>query len=143
MTPALLDVNVLIALIDPTHEHHNAAHRWFFGDARDDWLTCPITENGVIRIVSHPRYSNTQPVATAMASLDSLLRIDGHGRIPDDVSMLSDTLDRTRLLASTQVTDTYLLYLARAHGARLATFDRHLATAAIPAAADALLQIPR
>jgi predicted nucleic acid-binding protein len=52
----LLDVNVLIALIDPSHVNHAAAHDWFTQVARDGWATCPIVENGVIRILSHSAY---------------------------------------------------------------------------------------
>ncbi|WP_417563521.1 TA system VapC family ribonuclease toxin [Microbacterium sp.] len=142
MSLALLDVNVLIALIDPTHQHHDAAHAWFF-DCRDGgWATCSTTENGVIRIVSHPRYSNSQPVATVMDSLDTLVAVPGHRRITEDVTLLSADVDRSRMLSSTQVTDTYLLYLAHANRAQLATFDRRLSTAALPQATDAILQIP-
>jgi predicted nucleic acid-binding protein len=55
----LLDVNVLIALIDPTHISHAAAHEWFQREGASRWATCPITENGVLRIVGDPRYPNT------------------------------------------------------------------------------------
>ena len=50
----LLDVNVLIALIDPTHVGHDAAHNWFGEVGAASWATCPLTENGVIGIVGHP-----------------------------------------------------------------------------------------
>ena len=58
MSPtSLLDVNVLIALFDPDHIHHEQAHLWF-GDRRSHvWATCPLTENGVVRILSNPAYA--------------------------------------------------------------------------------------
>jgi predicted nucleic acid-binding protein len=56
----LLDLNVLIALIDPTHISHDTAHDWFSAEALDGWATCPLVENGVIRIVAHPRYPNAR-----------------------------------------------------------------------------------
>lgn len=55
----LLDVNVLIALIDPSHVGHDAAHHWFAEQGHADWATCPLTQNGVIRIVGNPRYPNS------------------------------------------------------------------------------------
>ena len=48
----LLDVNVLIALIDTAHIHHEIAHEWFA--KRGEWATCAITENGLLRIVAFP-----------------------------------------------------------------------------------------
>ncbi|QSZ05957.1 hypothetical protein J3P71_13635 [Rhizobium leguminosarum] len=47
----LFDVNVLIALFDPHHLYHEPAHRWFRSLDRDSWATCPLTENGVARIL--------------------------------------------------------------------------------------------
>lgn len=55
----LLDVNVLIALFDPAHIHHGSAHNWFAEIGQSAWATCPVTENGVIRIVGDPRYRNS------------------------------------------------------------------------------------
>ena len=49
----LLDINVLIALIDPAHVQHDRAHRWFAGRGQKAWATCPLTENGVLRIVGN------------------------------------------------------------------------------------------
>ncbi len=77
-----------------------------------------------------------------MASLDSLTALPGHTRIADDVTLLSPDIDRSRLLSSAQITDTYLAQLAYAHAAQLATFDRRISLAAIPHAGDMLLQIP-
>jgi uncharacterized protein len=38
----LLDVNVLVALLDPAHLHHDAAHAWFEVKREGGWATCPF-----------------------------------------------------------------------------------------------------
>lgn len=130
----LLDVNVLIALLDAGHVQHEAAHAWFGQVGRTAWATCPLTENGVLRIIGNPRYPNTMETPAAVAPLVAQLRAHpGHEFWSDDVSLLNpDHVDVSRLLATGQVTDTYLLALARTHGGRLATFDRRLVVDAVP-----------
>jgi predicted nucleic acid-binding protein len=54
MTTYLLDVNLLLALTDPMHIHHESAYRWFAGKGQKAWATCPLTENGFVRIASYP-----------------------------------------------------------------------------------------
>jgi toxin-antitoxin system PIN domain toxin len=129
----LLDVNVLIALLDPVHVSHDAAHQWFASTGNTSWATCPITENGVIRIIGNPRYPNSigSPAAAApiVARLCALPR---HEFWKDDIGLLtSDVVDPVHIKTPAQVTDTYLLALAVFHGGMLATFDRRLATAAV------------
>lgn len=140
MTVFLLDVNVLIALIDPAHVQHDPAHDWFGAEGRHKWATCPLTENGAVRIVSHPRYPGTPGTPAAIAALLArFCGLAGHEFWPDDISLLDERqVDTSRLLSHTQVTDTYLLALARAHRGKLATFDRRLVTAAVPGGAEAL-----
>jgi toxin-antitoxin system PIN domain toxin len=129
----LLDVNVLIALIDAAHIHHETAHAWFERRGQGAWATCPITENGALRIVGHPRYPDGPgSPAAVVPSMESLRALPGYQFWPDDASLLDDeAIDVTRLLAVSQVTDTYLLALARKRGGQLATFDRRLVTAAV------------
>jgi toxin-antitoxin system PIN domain toxin len=124
----LLDINVLIALIDPAHVQHDAAHEWFAIQGHQNWATCPLTENGVLRIVGHPRYPNSSGTPAAVATLVAgLLALPGHVFWPDDISLLNNAkLDTTRLLTTSQVTDSYLLALAAAHMGQLATFDPRL-----------------
>jgi hypothetical protein len=124
----LLDVNVLIALIDPTHVGHDAAHVWFMTIGAASWATCPLTENGVIRIVGHPRYPNSAGSPAAVAPIVAGLRgLPGHVFWADEFSLIgSNIVDITRVLTPAQVTDTYLLALARTHDGQLATFDRRL-----------------
>ena len=126
----LLDVNVLIALIDPAHVGHDAAHAWFGSIGCTSWATCPITENGVLRIVSHPRYPNSAGSPAAVAPILVRLRaLPGHVFWNDDLSLLgSDLIDAARIATPGQVTDTYLLALAVTNRGHLATFDRKLST---------------
>ncbi|WP_321959013.1 TA system VapC family ribonuclease toxin [Burkholderia cenocepacia] len=129
----LLDVNVLIALLDPAHVQHEPAHAWFGRVGHAAWATCPITENGVLRIIGNPKYPNTMGSPASVAPLVEQLRNHaGHTFWPGDVSLLDGKhVDATRLLSSAQLTDTYLLALARAHKGKLATFDRRLVVDAV------------
>ena len=133
MTRFLLDINVLIALIDPAHVQHDRAHEWFAATGRKAWATCPLTENGVLRIVGHARYQNSPGTPAAVAKLlTTLCALPGHEFWPDDITLLdSKRVDGSRLLDSAQVTDSYLLALASAHGGQLATFDQRLVTDAV------------
>ena len=136
----LLDVNVLIALIDPAHITHEDAHHWFETVGHLSWATCPTTENGVIRIVGNPKYPNTPGSPSLVADIVGKLRLlSGHQFWPDDLSLVSnDNVDPTKLLSSFQITDTYLLALAKARNGQLATFDRKLSTAAVVEGKSAL-----
>lgn len=129
----LLDINVLIALIDPAHVQHDRAHKWFAAKGQKAWATCPMTENGLLRIVGHPRYPNSPGSPAAVAGLLASLRLlPGHAFWPDDVSLLDrEHVNAARLLDSAHVTDSYLLALARMHDGQLATFDQRLVTDAV------------
>ena len=133
MTTYLLDVNVLIALIDPAHVQHDAAHHWFAETGSASWATCPLTENGLLRIVGHPRYPNAPGTPAMIAAILQALRaLPGHRFWPDDISLMNPALVQAeRLLSHTQITDSYLLALARHHGGKLASFDRKLVTDAV------------
>ena len=140
MTTFLLDVNVLIALIDPSHTQHEPAHEWFALHGHTSWATCPLTENGVLRILGHVRYPNSPGTPAAVVTLvTALCKLPGHVFWPDDISLLdAERIDATRLLSSGQVTDSYLLALACAHGGRLVSFDRRLVVGAVRGGAKGL-----
>lgn len=140
MTRFLLDVNVLIALIDPLHIQHDKAHEWFESSGAKGWATCPLTENGVLRIVGHARYPNSPGTPAAVAELmEIFLAHPGHQFWPDTISLLDRRyIHAPRLLDSAQVTDSYLLALAVSHGGKLATFDRQLVTDAVGNGAKSL-----
>lgn len=140
MITYLLDVNVLIALIDPVHLHHETAHAWFKSKGQRAWATCPLTQNGVVRIVSNPRYPNCVGTpAVAAEVMARLCKMTDHVFWADDISLLNDKLfDNGRLLDSSQITDSYLLALARFHGGALATFDSRLVVDAVRGGRTAL-----
>ena len=141
MITYLLDVNVLIALIDPAHVQHDAAHEWFARTGSASWATCPLTENGLLRIVGHPRYPNAPGTpATVAEVLRALRALPGHCFWPDAISLMNAEFVRAeRLLSHTQVTDSYLLALALHHGGKLASFDRKLVADAVVNGPDALV----
>lgn len=140
MTVFLLDVNVLIALIDPAHVQHDPAHRWFGRVGQKAFATCPITENGLVRIVGHPKYPNSPgPPSVVLESLVAIRRLAGHHFWPDHLSIADDEFFAPDLLSThARVTDSYLLAIARANGGRLATMDQKLATEAVPGGSKAL-----
>ncbi len=133
---ALLDVNVLVALFDPEHVHHDLAHDWLSDHKRHGWATCPMTENGVIRVLSNPAYASGGDRPADIA--DRLRRFRASGRHhfwPADVSLCDDRWLKQPLVAShRQLTDVYLLALAKAHRGALVTFDRSIPLAAVPGA---------
>ncbi|MDP3295812.1 MAG: hypothetical protein Q8M37_13895 [Nevskia sp.] len=126
-------MNVLIALVDPAHVHHDPVHDWFAGVGCKAFATCPITENGLLRIVGHPKYPNSPgPPNVVASSLAVVRKLPGYAFWPDSFSLLDHPLADPALLSShSRVTDSYLLLLARANGGRLATMDRKLATEAV------------
>lgn len=139
---SLLDVNVLIALLDENHVHHPDASTWFSDHVHEGWASCPITQNGCLRIVSHPRYPNGLEVADAISRLKTAVSTPYHRFIPDDISLLDDkAIDRRHLLGHRQLTDAYLLALAVAHEARLVTLDKSVPVATVREARDSSLLI--
>lgn len=130
MTTFLLDVNVLIALVDPNHVHHDPAHLWFARVGRRRFATCPITENGLLRIVGNPRYpASPGPPSAVLPSLVAIRALSGHQFWPDDASLADPKYGASSFLTThSRVTDGYLVGLARARRGRLATFDHRLAT---------------
>ncbi len=121
---ALLDVNVLVALFDPDHVHHEIAHDWF-AEHRDGWATCPLTENGLIRVITNPAYHpDAIRPAQAGGSLRKFRRSGGHHFWVDSLSLTdAKTVDLTLVRGHAQLTDIYLLGLAVKNDGCLVTFD--------------------
>lgn len=143
----LLDVNVIIALLDPSHVHHERAHEWF-GAYRESeagrWATCPIVENGVVRVVSHPGYPGRRAPAREVADLlGKLTAASDHTFWPESISLLDARhVEIGKLSGHAQITDAYLLALAVHHGGKLATFDRRVPIGAVPEAeADSVVRL--
>ena len=129
---ALLDVNVLIALLDAGHLHHRRATEWLSTHRRAGWASCPVTQNGCIRILSQPGYPNPQPAAQVAARLVQAAADASHEFWADSISLLEDgRLDWKQILGPRQVTDAYLLALAVENGGRFVTFDRSVPVSAV------------
>ena len=122
----LLDTNVLIALVDHSHVHNPQATAFFRQCMLDGWATCPLTENGFIRILGHPGYTGGPGSPDEARKLLAAYRAaPGHLFWPDDLS-LHDSHLFPSLPVSKHLTDVYLLALAVKHGGRFATFDRRI-----------------
>ena len=133
--PALLDVNVLIALFDADHVSHSQATRWMEENGKSGWASCPITQNGFLRVMSQPGYPNHSPVDVLASRLRQATGNKAHEFWPDTVSALDDGLvDTLRIHGPRQLTDVYLLALASSRGGRLVTFDKSIPLEAVPGA---------
>lgn len=129
---ALLDINVLVALFDAEHVHHAAAQDWWAQNRADGWASCPLTQNGYVRVMSQPNYPSPITPTFACDLLAQQISDTDHVFWPDNVALLNTALfDRDRILGPRQVTDIYLLGLAVAHGGRLATFDESIPVRAV------------
>jgi toxin-antitoxin system PIN domain toxin len=122
---ALLDVNVLLALMDRDHVHHRAALQWWRSDWDHGWASCPLTQNGFVRISCHGTFPGRPTVVQAIEQLRRQIAESDHVFWPDDMSIVNGELfDRGRLLGPNQITDAYLLALAVKNGGRLVTLDQ-------------------
>ncbi len=124
---ALLDVNVVIALLDPDHAFHERAHDWWLANGKRGWASCPLTENGVVRIMSNPAYSAKARFAPGdlISRLQTFADQTNHEFWPDELSLRDGKIFLVeRVHSSRQLTDIYLLALAVKRGGKLATFDQ-------------------
>lgn len=132
---ALLDVNVVLALLDADHVDHRTARSWLESDIEHGWASCAITQNGFVRVLTQERYPSPVSAAEAVARLRRATNTPHHRYLPCDVSILDSDVRTDRVHGSRQVTDVYLLALAVMHGCRLATFDRAIPRSAVVGAA--------
>jgi uncharacterized protein len=139
---ALLDVNVLVALFDPDHVHHEAAHGWLKSNRKHGWATCPLTENGLIRILSNVAYAGVHESPAGVRRRLAAFCASGHHEFwPDKVSLRDERLFDLSAVGHSHLTDVYLLGLATGRGGRLATFDRRIPVRAVTGADEALLEV--
>ena len=140
---ALLDVNVLVALFVPEHVHHEAAHDWFADEHHHGWATSPTTENGFVRVISQlPSDDGPLRPETIIERLRRFCASDRHHAWADDVSIDDASLFVPSFIRGhRQVTDVYLLGLARKQGGRLVTFDRSIPLKAVKGATPAMLDV--
>ena len=138
----LLDVNVWVALLDEAHVHH-AQVLALVSQPLVQIASCPMVENGVIRVLNLPAYSRYGPVGMAAVcnKLQAICAELDHAFWPDALSLRTDGLvNWSRVLGHNQITDVYLLALAVAHQGCLATLDHRVAlSAVVGATADNLL----
>ena len=132
---ALLDVNVLIALIDPAHEFHRTAKDWALKDSASGWASCPLTQNSCIRIISQPGYPRPVPILQAIETLQTLCQSPHHQFWPENLRLLHATaFDHSKIYGHRQLTDLYLLGLAVKHQGWFVTLDGAIPLSAVKGA---------
>jgi toxin-antitoxin system PIN domain toxin len=132
---ALLDVNVLLALLDVDHIDHRRAQEWISEEIQHGWASCALTENGFVRIISQPKYPSPVSPFEAVKRLRRATRTEHHEFWPCTISLLEDRrINSSHVHGPRQVTDAYLLALAVEHGGRFVTFDRSVPLSAAPGA---------
>lgn len=129
---ALLDINVLIALHDRDHIHHERAALWLEANITHGWASCPLTQNGVLRIMSQAGYSSPQPLAVLINMLHNSAATPHHRFWNDDISVLDAAhFQHSHMHGPRQLTDVYLLALAVKNGGRLVGFDQRIPLTAV------------
>ncbi len=133
---ALLDINVLLALLDADHVDHQRAQEWISGEIQHGWASCALTQNGFVRILSQPRYPSPVSPSEAVERLRRATNTEYHEFWPCSISLLEDRrINSGHVHGPRQVTDAYLLALAVEHGGRFVTFDRSIPLSAAKGAA--------
>lgn len=132
---ALLDINILLALLDRAHIHHHRAREWFKIQVHDGWASCPFTQNGFVRIISQTKYPKPIGTSEAINLLSTATSTVHHEFWSASISILDEqSINRNRVHGPKQLTDLYLLSLAISNGGRLATFDQKIPLSAVPGA---------
>ena len=127
MSRYLLDVNVLLALFDSSHLHHERCHDWLASQQTFAWASCPITENGFARVIANPKYPSVETtLQEALSSLNQFVQNSDHSFWPDSISLRNHDITK---FGPKQLTDTYLVMLATENNGKLATLDKRLARA--------------
>jgi toxin-antitoxin system PIN domain toxin len=140
---ALLDVSVLVALFNGGHADHDIAHDWFADNRRWGWASCPLTENGVLRVLGNPtQLAGFVPVPQLLESLKRFCAATEHHFWPDDLSLRDRELFNVRSIRGhRQLTDVYLLGLAVKRAGRFVTFDRNVPLAGVKGARGEHLEV--
>jgi toxin-antitoxin system PIN domain toxin len=127
---ALLDVNVLLAMLWPRHSFFRQAGSWFAKNYANGWASCPVSQAGFVRLYAQRAVTGLDISAReALDVLDKNCAPSFHHVFWPQESSLLDLLPeiRRRLVGHKQVTDAVLLDLAIRKGGRLVTLDRRVA----------------
>lgn len=128
----LLDVNVLIAICDGHHADHIRASEWFAEHALQGWASCPLVQNGAVRIMSQPTYPGARPIGQIIRQVRAMCESKNHHFWPNDISILDvNKFAHQHVLGNKQITDIYLLALAVKNDGRLLTLDRKIPLQAV------------
>jgi uncharacterized protein len=119
----LLDANVLIALSAPDHMEHKRAKCWFFSEPSRKFASCPITQGALLRF--QLRFGRDITALDAWGLLTRVCALPNHEFWPDNLSY--DQVVPTGILGHRQVTDSYLVALAKKRNSKLATMNEGLA----------------
>jgi uncharacterized protein len=143
---ALLDVNALIALMDSDHVGHQTMQKYFTRHHRSGWATCPLTENGIVRVLSQAAYPSGQRTPAEVIQVLNALKAafeKSYEFWPADISIADNAIFESALIAGPrQVTDVYLLGLVARHDGALVSFDRSLTWQAVRDGSARLVQHP-
>ena len=145
MNRHLLDVNVLLALVWRRHESHDAAHSWFAKSGHKAWATSPLTQLGVLRLLTNPAVTQgAVSAASALEAVNEATRHEGHEFWPLDREMtIGLQALAARLQGHRQWTDAVLLWQATERGGVLVTFDSGVKTLAPRDAVNRVLILKR
>jgi uncharacterized protein len=139
---ALLDVNVLIALLDASHVHHRLATNWLTRNIRHGWASCPITQIGCIRVMSQAAYPNARSPAEVAERLRAAAEDRYHEFWAADTDVLAEKpINWSAMLSARHITDAWLLALAVQRDGRFVTFDRRVPLAAVAGAEARHLEV--
>jgi predicted nucleic acid-binding protein len=129
-------------LFEPDHVHHDRAHDWFSENRSRGWATCPLTENALIRVLSHPRYgSNVERPGALALRLRAFCAGEGHRFWAASLSLCDPAVFDLSFATHRLLADVYLLGLAHLNGGALATFDRTIPIKAVVGAPPDVLEV--
>jgi len=138
VTCYLLDTNVLIPLLWPNHTSQAKVLKWFRANAEHSFATCSLTQAGFLRITTTPAAMKTvYKLREARQLLFECTQRPGHTFLPTNISLFEAMAPfEKRMQGAKQITDAYLLGIAKHHGAKLATFDKAIKSLAGPEYAE-------
>ena len=126
---ALIDVNVLVALMHERHRHSRNAVAWLEeATERRAIAICRVVQMGALRILTNPTImkEDTLTATEFWEGWDRVVADDRFGPVaePSTLEVVWRSLTSALPRGSTAETDTYLAALRNAGANRLTTFDR-------------------